>query len=1476
MLMLPFVVFSALLTLLYLPPVQHRAVEWAARVASDATGMDIRVGRIRLAFPLDLALRDVAVLDSLRADTLASVGELRTGVALWPLLRGRAEVSGVALSDVVAHTGSLIPSVRVDGRVGLLHLKGADINLTDEVAEVESLMLREADVSLMLHADTTDRDTASSPVGWKIRLREADLGRVDFRLQMPADTLNLSAGWSRAELGEVDADLRASAYGASHLALAGGFVSYTDKASAPIEGFDPRHIAATGMDLSADSLLYKGKEVRAVVRRLALHERSGFRLTHTEGEIRMDESGISLPYLGVKSALSAVEAEVSIPWSALKENGTERMDISVEGKVALADVARFFPMEAPHDAPLDIRLSMQGNMKRLQLDTLSLRMDSVLSMGASGEARHLTDDGRRTARVAWQVTAHDLAPLMPLMGTAPSVQIPQGLAAEGTLTADRTRYDALLTLRERDGRLAAGGHYDTRLQEYALRVRTDSLPLHRFLPQDSLGHLTARLRAVGRGTDLYAASTRLQADVHIDSLQYGSQLISGLALKASLDEHQAQATLESHSRLMEMTARVDGLLHRDSLMARAVVEVGEHTLPALRMMDTPMEASARVEMRPDSLCAHLSSGDFDLHLTGAEGFQSLTKGLDVLAQTLQTQLEGRQVDIARVKSLLPAVQLNLKTGKENPLTDYLRHTSGLSLERAEVEIGVSPHAGLFVDGNVFRLRTDSLEFDTVKVEVTTTEAPALVAGVVVSNAPGRRKPSFMARLGGELTDSVSTASLRFHNGKGELGLELGVRAGVGDGGLRLSFFPERPTIGFRRFELNDSNFIALSDSGRIEADVRLLDEAGTGLRLYSTPNDEALQDLTADLARLNIGEILTVLPYAPDVAGRLNAELHYVKTPSDDTFSGTLQADDLSYGGYPLGNVGMEAAYLPTSAGRHIVNLQLLRDDEQIATVDGTLQSPRPASADSSLVGSVTTVAADVLLDRFPIEMANAFVPRDILTVGGWLSGELSVKGAASAPRIDGEVRFDSVQLHSPLYALDLHMDKTPVSVADNSLLFDNFNIYAKGKNPFSLTGRVDLGDFSRMTADLQMRAVEYELLNAKKNRNSVLHGRVFVSLFSTIKGELTSPVIRGTMNVLGNTDVTYVLKESPLTVEDRLGSMVTFVNFSDTLAAPKPKEEVTLGGVDMLLNVQIDQGAQVQVDLGSDNYVEVQGGGTLSMQYTPQGDLLLTGRYTLNSGEMKYSLPVIPLKTFQIAGGSYVEFTGDPANPDLNITATERVRTSVTEDNSSRYVNFDVGVSITNSLDNMGVAFTLNAPEDVSLQNQLAAMSAEERGKLAVTMLVTGMYAGGQGTGGGFNTGNALNSFLQSEISSIAGSALKTVDVSIGVEDNYAADGTTPGGTDYSFRFAKRFWNNRLSVIIGGRISTGNEAVTEGEGSSFIDDISLEWRLDDSGTRYVKLFHTRNYESILEGEIIETGVGLVLRRKVNKLGELFIFRRKE
>ena len=71
--------------------------------------------------------------------------------------------------------------------------------------------------------------------------------------------------------------------------------------------------------------------------------------------------------------------------------------------------------------------------------------------------------------------------------------------------------------------------------------------------------------------------------------------------------------------------------------------------------------------------------------------------------------------------------------------------------------------------------------------------------------------------------------------------------------------------------------------------------------------------------------------------------------------------------------------------------------------------------------------------------------------------------------------------------------------------------------------------------------------------------------------------------------------------------------------------------------------------------------------------NLALTGRYTLSNGEMKYALPIIPLKTFHIKDGSYIEFTGDAFDPTLSITATEDIKASVNAgENNGRQVDIE------------------------------------------------------------------------------------------------------------------------------------------------------------------------------------------------------------
>ena len=123
-----------------------------------------------------------------------------------------------------------------------------------------------------------------------------------------------------------------------------------------------------------------------------------------------------------------------------------------------------------------------------------------------------------------------------------------------------------------------------------------------------------------------------------------------------------------------------------------------------------------------------------------------------------------------------------------------------------------------------------------------------------------------------------------------------------------------------------------------------------------------------------------------------------------------------------------------------------------------------------------------------------------------------------------------------------------------------------------------------------------------------------------------------------------------------------------------------------------------------------------------------------------------------------------------------------------------------------------------------------------------------------------------------MVGSAVSTVDVNFGIANGTSAEGSTT--TDYSFSFAKRFWGNRISVIVGGKVSTGSDAVNTGQ--TIIDNISIEYRLDKASSRFVRLFYDRNYESLLEGQVTEMGAGVVFRRKSDRLRDLFIFRRKK
>jgi hypothetical protein len=285
-----------------------------------------------------------------------------------------------------------------------------------------------------------------------------------------------------------------------------------------------------------------------------------------------------------------------------------------------------------------------------------------------------------------------------------------------------------------------------------------------------------------------------------------------------------------------------------------------------------------------------------------------------------------------------------------------------------------------------------------------------------------------------------------------------------------------------------------------------------------------------------------------------------------------------------------------------------------------------------------------------------------------------------------------------------------------------------------------------------------------------------------------------------------------------------------------------------------------------------MRGGGDLSLHYTAQNDLRMNGRYTLSEGVIRYAIPVIPLTDFSIKNGSYVDWSGDPMNPYLNISAYTRMRSSVNLDAQARKVDFNAGIQLRDNLDDVSVQFLLEAPTDAVIQNQLTTMGNEERSKQAISLLVTGVYLASAGAGSdNLDVGAALSSLLQREIKNILGNLLGDVPFSFDVN---TYDGTKGMGRriDYIGRSHKDFFNERLNTTLGIRYSTKDPVYGN---TFFFDDVSLGYRLDTDGSRRIQLFRSKEYVNLFEGEIGRIGAGYSLNRKMKRWNDLFFFRRK-
>ena len=1492
---------------LYLPPVQRWAVNKLTAYIEEKTGLEVSIGSVHLAFPLDLSLGQVHIAKP--PTDVIDVDHALVDLDLTRLLTLHVGVEAIELSDGNINTTDLIESLCMEGSIGNLKIVADDIDLRKKKVNVTDASLDGCVLDIKLR-ETEEDTTESAPIDWQIGVEKVKIRQSKIALQLPNDAMRVKADIREASFDSGDISLSKGIYRVGKASLSADNLSYDIPGSNPVKGFDVNHLAFRDLELQLDKFSYNQNTsaLNMQLKKLAFKEKSGFQLDNLAVNLALDSKHLTARGLDLKIPHSSAQGNIDFDWNAFspKERGQMKADLQAslghEDVLCLAgtympkDLVKCYPAK-----PLNIDLFATGNIDDLSLQTCNVMMPSIVDIHANGSVQNLAESSKLGADLKWDIKTMDLRCVNRYLGLK-DVRFPQMVIHADTKLCDASKLTTDALLIEGKGRAHVVGNIDLNSMAYQGNAQIANLQLHDFLPKDSLYRLTANAKFSGRGTDFLSPRTTLRAQADIAHLGYASWNLDNIKADCRLEKGKALVDINSQNDLLCMQGCVSASITDRKLNAADFnMDLSHIDLYALHLAKKPLSASmvmhldgasdfrqthnlsARIEavelttadsiihpldltidanLTPELIQAKALAGDLSLSVSSDQGLDSLLACINNFSSELKREIDGLHIKQDSLRTLLPRLKMDLTCGQKNPIGNILRHATGYSFRDLSLHLLSSPEEGLNGNGHMHSLNTGAILLDSIYWKIRQEES-GIALDARVANGPKNSMVTFMSQLHASLTETGANTHLTFFDAKGQKSVDFGMVLDLLTDGFRAHLTPLNPTIAYRRFTLNEDNFVTLNSNGHLDALIDLLADDGTGLKLYTTPNSEAQQDVSLSVNHFNVGELTQVIPFMPDISGFLHGDFHYMQADSTTTVSAEMLVKKMAYNGVRIGDIGLNGIYFPNADGSHYIDGIVTLDEQEVLLVNGKYHGEKGK-------GKMDGQAS---FQKMPFAILNAFMPDGPFALSGYAWGDFTVSGYTDNPILNGELKTESLHIDADSYNVNLQIPDHTITVNNSRIDLNRIEAYAAGKTPLVLDGNIDFSNLKRVQLDMNVKADNYQLINAPKRQGSLAYGKVFVNLGGRLWGTLSDLKMRGRLDVLGSTDVSCVLTDTPLTVDDQLSDIVTFVDFNDTIATEAI--EVARQSIDMQMDVSIAETAQIHCflsDMGND-YIDLQGGGELTMTYDLQNDMQLWGRYTINKGTMRYSLMAIPLNDFQIAQGSYVEFQGNMLNPRLNIHASERVRSTVTENSVPRNVAFDVGLAISRTLDDMGLEFTLEAPEDLTVQNQLSSMTTEERGRVAVTMLVTGMYVTDDAeTNGGYNYANTLNAYLQSAINEIAGKALNTVDINFGIQSGTSETGTNT--TDYSFSFAKRFWGNRISVIIGGKVSTGRDAVNNGQ--TIIDNIAIEYRLDKTASRYVNLFYDRNYESLLEGQVTKMGGGIVLRKKADKLSELFIFRNKK
>ncbi|MCB0557900.1 MAG: translocation/assembly module TamB domain-containing protein [Lewinellaceae bacterium] len=705
--------------------------------------------------------------------------------------------------------------------------------------------------------------------------------------------------------------------------------------------------------------------------------------------------------------------------------------------------------------------------------------------------------------------------------------------------------------------------------------------------------------------------------------------------------------------------------------------------------------------------------------------------------------------------------------------------------------------------------------------------------------------------------------------------------------------------------INDRNYITFR-KGHIDTKNFLLTNGERQIKLEGVRN----KGLKLGLYNFDFSFIDEIWDYeALDFAGRFNIVAEVENIFQLSNIKATVLADTLLVNGDDWGALRLDAETTGLKSPFHAF-LSITNDTSQLLAEGFYNPADTGEAGDEEESGQANYFDFNLDIVGFPVAIAEYWIGSSVSNTVGSFNANLRIHGLPKAPRPSGFITVRDGAVTVDYLQTRYTFSESLVSV--NDYLFDASGTIVRDElnNTATVKGGVTHDHLKNLGIAARLETGRFLALNTKKGDNELFYGRaigqgevLFNGPFDKVDIYVNATVGEGTRLVI---PVSYGGEASEL-------SFIRFRQRQEEGDKDRLQRELTGVNLEMDLTVTEEAQGEIVFDEQAGDIIKGNGRGNIRILVPRNGDFQMFGDYVIEKGDYLFTLYNVVNKEFSIKKGGVISWSGEPFGAQIRLEAEyEDLSTSVANfiqeylteappevrNDASKATDVNLTMDLRGDLLQPVINFDISFPQLTGAVQTLTdsklrviKQDPNELNRQVFGLIVVGQFLPSdlaiQGSEIFYNT---VSEFVSNQLSLLLtelfseffsdGSLLSGIDFDIAYNQYQADLGSNEElrrGDEFQVRLRQEFFNDRLTIQVGGNVDIGNSAyTTPGASGTFVgNDLVIEYVLNRDRTLKLRVYQ-RLEPDIGGGSRLEVGTGLSYRKEFDNFGEFIRSFRKD